>query len=102
MRVVAEGVIRQLNDACAFEVDLVEGVDHDLGDRHITKQRLERSETEHFVGELRRQMEPFPTNTWIGLKEPILGCPLDRPSYLSAVRASDQVGVEISHQLVQN
>ena len=59
--VVAERRVGAVDDAAALEVDPVPGVDHDLGDRRVAQQRLERPEAEHLVGDLRGQPQALLT-----------------------------------------
>src|SRR5947209_17440762 len=55
MGVISEAVFRKLDNAPAFKVDLVEGVDHHFGDGWIAQQWLERTESDHFLVEHCRQ-----------------------------------------------
>ena len=47
--IVAEGDVGQLEQAPAFDVDLLAAVHQDVGDGRVLQQRLERTQAEHFV-----------------------------------------------------
>jgi hypothetical protein len=49
MRIVAEADLGQLQLTLALDVDLLRAVDHDVVDRLVRKQRLERPEPDHVV-----------------------------------------------------
>ena len=49
MAVVAEDHAGNLQLALALDIDLLRAVDHDVGDRLVGEQRLQRTEPEHFV-----------------------------------------------------
>ena len=50
--VVLEDDVRELEAAAALDVDLARAVDHDLRDRLVAEQRLQRTETDDLVGDL--------------------------------------------------
>ena len=59
MRVVDERDRGRLDLAVALDVDLVVVVDHDLGDRVVAKQGLERPVAEDVIRDLARDLAPF-------------------------------------------
>jgi len=59
VRLVDEANVAQLELAVALDVDAVVGVDHDLGDRVVAKQRLDRAVAEDVVGQLADDLAPL-------------------------------------------
>ncbi len=52
MLVVLERDVRQLQSTLALDVDLLRPVDHELGDRVVAQERLERAEAQDLVRDL--------------------------------------------------
>ena len=59
--VVLEDDVRELELAGALDVDLARAVDHDLGDRLVAQERLERTETDDLVRDLLEHPDPLGT-----------------------------------------
>jgi hypothetical protein len=57
--VVLEDHVGQLELAVPLDVDLARAVDHDLGDRLVAEERLERPEADDLVGDLLQHPDPF-------------------------------------------
>ena len=61
MVIVLEGDVGQLQAAGALDVDLARTVHHDLGDRLVTEERLQRAKTHDLVGDLLQHAHPLGT-----------------------------------------
>ena len=83
MGVVDEGRVGCLDLAEALDVDPVMGVDHDLGDRVVAEQRLERPIAEDVVGDLARDLAPLLAGQRGAVERELLGD--DAKHFLSQV-----------------
>lgn len=59
MRVIVKSHIGELELAASLHINVLGGVDQNIGDGRVGQQRLERSESEHFVAYVPHQLAPL-------------------------------------------
>jgi hypothetical protein len=96
MGVVDEPDIGALEPAASLDVDLVERVDHDLRDRVVAQERLERAVAEDVVGQLTDELAALFACERRAIERQLFGDrPIDALAEVLAVFLAEELGPEL-------